>query len=85
VLCTAKKIEKDCAMDDKLMTRIVNFVVFGGLTVGGGAALISQTRAMAKAAIEAQQHQMSYSKFTKALVSKQPANSIKSVPKANRP
>ncbi len=72
-------------MNENIMMRIIKFVVFGGLTVGGGAALISQTRDMAKAAIEAQQNQMSYSKFTKALVSERPTKPIKSAPKANRP
>ncbi len=59
-------------MNDNLMTEIIKTVLIGGLTVGGGAVLIEQTRDMAKAAIEAQQHQMSYSKFTKAMLSATP-------------
>ena len=59
-------------MDDNIMARIVKYVLFGGLTVGGGAVLIEQTRDMAKAAIEAQQHQMSYSKFTKSMLNATP-------------
>lgn len=71
-------------MDENLSTRIVKFVLIGVLTVGGGAALIEQTRDMAKAALEAQQHQMSYSKFTRALVNNpSPTKPIK-LPKGSR-
>lgn len=59
-------------MDDNLKTQIIKTVLIGGLTVGGGAVLIEQTRDMAKAAIEAQQHQMSYSKFTKSMLNATP-------------
>lgn len=59
-------------MNDNLMTQIIKTVLIGGLTVGGGAVLIEQTRDMAKAAIEAQQHQMSYSKFTKSMLNATP-------------
>jgi hypothetical protein len=59
-------------MDDNLKTQIIKTVLIGGLTVGGGAVLIEQTRDMAKAAIEAQHHQMSYSKFTKSMLNATP-------------
>ncbi|GIL17077.1 MAG: hypothetical protein ACLGGX_03395 [Bdellovibrionia bacterium] len=51
------------------MPRFIQWIISACLTAGVGSALVSQTFEMAKAAVEAHQnHQMSYSKFTKAMV-----------------
>lgn len=51
------------------MQRIVQWIISTCLMIGVGSALAEQTYEMAKAAVHAhQQDQMSYSKFTKAML-----------------
>lgn len=59
------------------MPRFIQWIISACLTAGVGSALVSQTFEMAKAAVEAHQnHQMSYSKFTKAMVKPRQQNSL---------
>lgn len=63
---------------DKFITQIVKLLIVGAVAIGGGVALKDMTFDMAKAAIKAhQQNQMSYSKFTRALVSATPKKAQK--------
>ncbi len=55
------------------MVRFIFWVLALGLAVGFGPPLANLTSSMAKAAIHAHQHdQMSYAKFTKALLNAKP-------------
>lgn len=51
---------------------LIKWILMGGLVVGGGHELVLLTADMAKAAVDAHQHQMSYSKFTKAMLNAKP-------------
>lgn len=55
------------------MPRFMQWIISSCLALGVGSALVSQTQKMAQAAVHAHQHdQVSYSKFTKALLGAKP-------------
>jgi hypothetical protein len=55
------------------MFRLIHLILYGSLALGVGSALADLTMEMCRAAVHAHQHdQLSYSQFTKAMLSAQP-------------
>lgn len=61
------------------MPRLIQWIISACLTIGVGSALVKQTYEMAKAAVQAHKNdQMSYSKFTRAMLEARPGQKTNS-------